>query len=245
MEQSEDPESSRETQHEPPALLGDYRLPPHPPENYTKPRDLATSERLSLQHYIAWRKSNGTVQAYHEHRKVLATASWTGILTLFRVRKLAASLMGFYPTRDLDFCPHTSSTGELCRTPCFKSSSGLKKKPSAQVTILPVMETIKALFSNSEAAQKIRHHDTCLRAALDVIGNATCKYSDFSNSAIHQYQHEQLQLFQDNGAQLTMKKQSNTWLLILIMLNLPPEIRYTSGNVIINLATPGPNSPET
>jgi hypothetical protein len=46
-----------------------------------------------------------------------------------------------------------------------------------------------------------------------------------------------------DGAQLTMKKQSNTWLLILIVLNLPPDIRYTSGDIIINLATPGPNSP--
>jgi Transposase family tnp2 len=46
-----------------------------------------------------------------------------------------------------------------------------------------------------------------------------------------------------DGAQLTMKKQSNTWLLILIVLNLTPEIWYTSGDVIMNLATPGPNSP--
>jgi Transposase family tnp2 len=86
-----------------------------------------------------------------------------------------------------------------------------------------------------------------------VVGNATKKYSDFGNGAVHKFQHEQLGLFQDSrdialalstdGAQLTMKKQSNTWLLILIMLNLPPEIRYTTGNVIINLATPGPNSP--
>ena len=46
-----------------------------------------------------------------------------------------------------------------------------------------------------------------------------------------------------DGAQLTMKKQSNTWLMILLILNLPPTIRYKTKNVIISFATPGPNSP--
>jgi hypothetical protein len=40
-----------------------------------------------------------------------------------------------------------------------------------------------------------------------------------------------------------MKKHSNTWLLILIILNLPPTFRYKTEHIIINLATPGPNSP--
>ena len=40
-----------------------------------------------------------------------------------------------------------------------------------------------------------------------------------------------------------MKKHSNTWLLILIILNLPPTSHYKTEHIIINLATPGPNSP--
>ncbi len=39
------------------------------------------------------------------------------------------------------------------------------------------------------------------------------------------------------------RKHSNTWILILILLNLPAELRYRTSNVIINFATPGPNSP--
>ena len=39
-----------------------------------------------------------------------------------------------------------------------------------------------------------------------------------------------------------MKKQSNTWLLIFIILNLAPIIRYGE-QVAINFATPGPFSP--
>ena len=46
-----------------------------------------------------------------------------------------------------------------------------------------------------------------------------------------------------NGAQLTMKKQSNTWILILILFNLPPELRCHSKHIIVIFATPGPNSP--
>jgi hypothetical protein len=188
---------------------------------------------------------------------------------LYQVRKLAAGLIKFHPKKidmcrksciaytgaykDLDMCPFVSMTGTKCGEPRF--TSGAKKRPVAQVTILPVMETIKALFANSESVHQICHRDACLRAALQAVGTAATmpRYSDFGDSVIHQYQHNNLHLFQDSrnialalstdGAQLTMKKQSNTWLLILIVLNLPPSIRYTSGNVIINLATPGPNSP--
>ncbi|KIM45728.1 hypothetical protein M413DRAFT_66210, partial [Hebeloma cylindrosporum] len=239
-------------------LLGDYKLPATPPESYTGPRALEESEKLSLQHYIAWRNSNGTVVAYNEHKKVLEASTKTEILSLFRVRKLAASLTGFCPTKvdmcpksciaytgsykDLDACPHIPSSGILCGAPRFKSGTRGKKKPNAQVTILPPMETIKAMFANSEISHKIRNRDACLKAALHAVGNATKRYSDFGNGAVHQHQYEELHLFQDHrdialalstdGAQLTMKKQSNTWLLILIVLNLPPEIRYTSGDVI-------------
>jgi hypothetical protein len=46
-----------------------------------------------------------------------------------------------------------------------------------------------------------------------------------------------------DGAQLTLKKQSSTWISILMILNLPAEFCYHSGNMIINFAIPGPNVP--
>jgi hypothetical protein len=133
-----------------------------------------------------------------------------------------------------------------------------KRRSHAQVTILPVMNTIKALFSNAEISHSIQHHDQCLKSALDIVGHLVSgdtttprTYCDFGDSAIHEY-HYRLGLFQDcrdiafvlstDGVQLTMKKHSNTWLLILTILNLPPDIHYKCG-VIINLATPVPNSP--
>jgi hypothetical protein len=251
-------------------LLKNYQIPTQPPQTHVKPRQLTRTEELSLRHYIAWRNSNGTVKAYNEHRLVLASASEAEIYSLHRVRKLAADLISFHPKKidmcpksciaytgtykDLETCPFVSVSGTRCGAPRFRATPRATKKiPVAQVTILPVIDTIKALFANSESAHQIRHCDACLKAALQTVGTAAQKYSDFGNSALHQYHYNHLNLFQDcrdiafalstDGAQLTMKKQSNTWLLILIVLNLPPSIRYTSGNIIINLATPGPNAP--
>jgi len=163
-----------------------------------------------------------------------------------------AALLTLGPTKILRLVPMFTQVC-LCGVPCFKSRSRQKRRLNAQVTILQVMETIKTFFVNSEMSHKIWYWDACLKAALDVVGNTTKRYSDFSNRVVHQYQYENLHLFQDsqgialalstNGAQLTMKRQSNTWLLILIVLNLLPEIQYTSRNVIINLATPCPNPP--
>ncbi|KAJ3511897.1 hypothetical protein NLJ89_g3836 [Agrocybe chaxingu] len=115
------------------------------------------------------------------------------------------------------------------------------------------MATIHAMFANVETSELLRHRDLCLQQALLLVGTAARKFSDYGNSQVHVMQHQDLGLFQDpqdvafalstDGAQLTMKKQSNTWIMILILLNLPASICYKTGNVIINFATPGPNSP--
>jgi len=41
-----------------------------------------------------------------------------------------------------------------------------------------------------------------------------------------------------NGAQLTMKKQLDTWLVILMIFNLPPKIHYKSGEYITVFSNP-------
>jgi hypothetical protein len=79
------------------------------------------------------------------------------------------------------------------------------------------------------------------------------QYSDFADSTIHCLHYTQMNLFKDprdiafalstDGAQFMMKKQSNTWIMILILLNLPPELCSQSRHIIVSFATPGPNSP--
>lgn len=229
------------------------------------------SERLSLQHYVAWRKSNGTVQGYKLHAAVLHNATATKILPLSKVKKLAESLTGFIsrkidmcprsciaytgPYKQMDRCPyiHQNAKGQPCNEARYRTMPSGRLKAWAQVQILPIMATIRAMFANADTSRLLRLRDSCLQQALHVVGTAVTKYSDFADLQVHCIQHKHLNLFQDprdigfalstDGAQLTMKKHSNTWLMILMILNLPSSIRYKTDNVIINFATPGPNSP--
>lgn len=248
------------------SLRRNYKCSSSPPDEH-QIRPLAECEKLSLRHYTAWQRSNGTVKAYKLHAEVLQSITNLEVYSLHRVRKLARSLTSF-SERKIDMCPRSciAYTGEyqnlqkcpyvhkkhgLCNEARFQKTPSGKFKPRAQVGILPVMDTFKAMFSSADSSYALQYRDRALKHALHLTGSAL--YSDYGNSGIHKIQHQKMGLFQDprdialalstDGAQLTMKKQSNTWILILIILNLPPDIRYKSNNIIINLAIPGPNSP--
>ena len=115
------------------------------------------------------------------------------------------------------------------------------------------MLLIRALFVNADTSRLLQHRDSLLQQALHLVGTAAATYSDFGDGAIHRIHYNDTGLFQDycdiafalstNGAQLTMKKQSNTWIIIILILNLPGELRYKTDGKFIPLATPGPNSP--
>ena len=81
-----------------------YTTPEQCPDSVFAPRDLTPSEALSLLHYIAWRKSNGTVLGYKLHAQVLQHANTLEILSLASVRKLAATLTDLEPEQ-VDMCP--------------------------------------------------------------------------------------------------------------------------------------------
>ena len=93
-------------------LLGDYVRPPEPPK-HSSIRELTQSEIVSLQHYVAWRKSNGTRYAYKLHADVLSRASNVEVLSQYQVKKLAQDLTEFVPCM-VDMCPRSciAYTGE-------------------------------------------------------------------------------------------------------------------------------------
>ena len=271
-------------------LLGGYKPPDECPPDIKTGMDidkLSLDEKRSLQHFVAWKKSNGTVKAFEMHAKLLAISTGATILTLYQARKLAIKLTGFHPTtadicpksciayagkyEHLDKCPYKPSSGPICNTPRYHVSSNGIKKPIAQVQILPIMDTVRALYANAETSLEMRHRDSHLKQVLHLVATAANnphamnsgamtgsqpasvrQYSDYADGQIHQMQYEHLGLFKDprdvafalstDGAQLTMKKQSNTWLLIFLILNLPAIFRYGE-QVAINFATPGPFSP--
>ena len=251
-------------------LLGDYTLPPcpvEPPGHHT----LSSSETLSLKHYLAWSDSHGTVKAYNAHAQVLAEATQKEILSLYKVKQLAMDLTGIRPTF-VDMCPNScmaftgdaknqstcsySHNGKDCTEPRYRSRKNPRAKPKPRATMLymPITPIIQAFYANAETSKEMRHRDHCLQHALGMLAQgAGVRKSEFSNSEKHIYHHDKLGLFHDkrdaaisissDGAQLTMKKQSNMWLLIVLLLNLPPEICYKANNVIIPLAIPGPKAP--
>jgi len=253
-------------------LLGEYSLPLVPPNSVSGPKILSASEKYSLKHYVAWKSSNGTVKAYKLHAQVLQEAADVEILSLHNVQKLAIALTDFLPIKvdicpqsciaytgeyeNMTSCPHVRD-GKMCGQQRYKERKKqfAPNKPRAQMMHLPVMATIKAMFANEETSGLLRHRDKCLQQALHIMATASGahKYSDFADSKVHMHHYQSMDLFQDSrdiafaistdGAQLTMKKQSDTWLLIFILLNLPAEIRYQVKNYTVAFSTPGPNPP--
>ncbi|KAI0039343.1 hypothetical protein FA95DRAFT_1459184, partial [Auriscalpium vulgare] len=230
---------------------------------------LTASERLSLKHWIAWKKTNGTVQAYIEHGHVLQEETNTTIFSLYSVRKLATKITGLQPIK-IDICPNSciaysgefeqltacpyKKKGKICGQPRYRphSKATLKPKPRAQMMSLPLIATIQALFANADTSDLIRSRDRCLKETLKLVAEAS-RFSDFASGTVHRHHYQAQGLFQDqrdialalstDGAQLTMKKQSDTWVLILELLNFPAELRYKTKNVVIPLAIPGPQPP--
>lgn len=96
-------------------LLDGYSLPEKPYEPPSPHRELSKSEILSLRHFTAWKKSRGTVLAYHLHSEILQNATGTEILSLFRVKRLAEQLTNLKPIK-YDMCPnsHIAYTGTYC-----------------------------------------------------------------------------------------------------------------------------------
>jgi len=129
-------------------LLGDYTVPPVPPTDANpapKIKDLSLSEKASLEHYVAWKKSNGTVKGYQYHATVLQSNLDTEILSLHQVKKLSQRLTGFYPKKvdmcpksciactgkykDLDKCPYISNQA---KEPCGMAHYKEGRKPGTK-----------------------------------------------------------------------------------------------------------------
>ena len=251
-------------------LLGSYQVG----GSVQMQRELTASERLSLKHYVAWKKSNGTVLAYGLHAQILQDATGIHIHSHYQVKKLASELTQMKAEK-VDICPNSCIAytgdyealtscpfvreGKICGEPRYiqKKTSSKRLHPRVQMMHMPVMAVVRGMFANAETSHLLRYRDKCLQQALKLVAtvatNESGSYSDFADSSVHMEHYEKLKLFQDSrdiafalstdGAQLTMKKHSDTWIVILILLNLPPEIRYKSKNVIIAFATPGPNAP--
>ena len=249
-------------------LLAGYTHPNHPSIDDPRGRSLTESEELSLQHFMAWVDSRGTVKGYSHHAKVLQKKTKIEILSLYSVRKLVIEITGL-SSQLVDMCPKScmAFTGEFknhrsCiyvrhkgRGPCGQPRYDKKNQPIAQMLYTPITPFIQSLYKNRETAKAMRYRHIHLQETLQKLkpGSEPAIYSDFSDSIGHINQFRHLSLFQKDtdtaitisgdGAQLTMKKQSDVWVLIVTILNLPPSMQSKSANTIMPLVIPGPSSP--
>src|SRR5271168_1236135 len=157
-------------------LLDGYKPPDECPPDIKTGKELDTltrDARISLEHFVAWKKSNGTVKAYEMHAKVLASHTGAIILTLYQAKKLAVKLTGFYATKidmcsksciaytgkyeTLDKCPYKPGSGPICGSPRYRTSCKGDKKPVAQCQMLPIMDSVRALFANAETSSEMRN----------------------------------------------------------------------------------------
>ena len=249
-------------------LLSHYTHPNHPPLMDPRGHLLTPDEELSLKHYIAWVDSRGTVKAYNLHAQVLQEATGLTILSLYNVRKLAVELTGL-ASQLVDMCPKScmAFTGEFkdlisCtyirdkrRGKCGQPRYDKNGHPRAQMIYTPITPVIQAYYMNRDMAKAMRYRHEHLQQALQKLepDSSPTEYSDFSDSINHINHFQHLHLFENetdtaitisgDGAQLTMKKQSDVWVLVVTILNLPPNMRSKAANIIIPLVIPGPHSP--
>ena len=254
-------------------LLSNYRPPNHPPIIDPRGHSLTEAEVFSLKHYLTWVSSRGTVQGYSLHAKLLqqvlqkVSPGNVELLSLYKVRKLAIELTGL-SSQLVDMCPKScmAFTGEFkdelfCTyirdkrrgVPCGQPRFDKNGQPRAQMIYSPIAPVIQSFYSNREMAEAMRYRHVHLQKALESLeSESPITHSDFSNSLNHINQFES-GLFQNetdtaitisgDGAQLTMKKQSDVWVLVVTILNLPPDMRSKAANIIIPLVIPGPCSP--
>lgn len=157
---------------------------------------------------------------------------------------------------NLTKCPYLRD-GKVCNEPRY---FGTSKKPRAQYLYISPIATIRAMYANETRAEMLRERDQILQRALAHIAqfgemSGSRIYSDFPDSDVHVHQCQKMHLFPDDhgrdvalslssdGAMLTLKKQSNVWIFIMIILNLPPDVRYKLREIDTPIAVPGPNPP--
>lgn len=152
-----------------------------------------------------------------------------------------------------DSAEPAASAPKICGHPRYIPHKGPGKprsrKAYKQMTTIPVLEVIRALFANAKTSKHMRYHNEMMLKAVEAAHHL---YSDFANSQIQMTLYGQ-GLFEDprsmayvyssDGAMLTLQKQSEVWVAMLLNLNIDPVIRYLIEWIIIMFIIPGPHAP--
>lgn len=222
---------------------------------------------LSLEIYLA--TANGSRESYNlitkavERRnpsnKLLSYSqisrrveAWSGV-HLVRDDMCLKGCVGFTgPFKDLLQCPtcHEHRYDQVA----LAASKKKKQIPRQQFYSLLLGPQIQAQWAHTEGAKAMRYGANQMKANLaEITKNGGCPlvYTDiFSGSALlERFTHEikeddTMVLFSVDGAQLYRNKQSDMWMGIFTLLNLPPEQRYKNSHILPAVFIPGPYKPK-
>ena len=203
-----------------------------------------------------------SVNSYIEHLGI--DPEEHSIPTLHSVKKKIGQLTGIHSIMT-DMCPKTciaytgpySSLNQCpeCETPRHNperlaASSGRNKIPQRQFYTIPLGPQIQALWRNPEGAKAMRHR--VIETAKIQQGNAGEVYNDIYSGSDYLDAVESGRITEDDmvlmlsidGAQLYQSKQSDCWIYIWVVFDLPPDKRYKKKYVLPGGFIPGPNKPK-
>lgn len=157
------------------------------------------------------------------------------------------------PYADLIACP-------LCDTSRYKplhQTGGKSHVPQAQFDTILLGPQLQALWASPESATamryrqrhttetftRFRNRDDQFEIPLhDDIFSGTCYLAAVQSGDLKP--EDMTLMYSIDGAQLYAYKQSDIWIFVWIILDLPPELRYKKKHVIPGGFVPGPNKPK-
>ena len=182
------------------------------------------------------------------------------ILSFDQAKRRVRWLSGVVPIEH-DMCPesciaYTGPYGELeicprCSTPRY--IAGDNKKPQKRFSTIPVGPVIQALYGSRDIAEHMHYLEQRLaqnvehvrvHGRLDKYDDTACSQELLDAWHSGSLRHSDVALqFSINGAQLRSGLQSEAWVFIWVVHNLPPSMRYKKDFVIPGAIVPGPNKP--
>lgn len=158
------------------------------------------------------------------------------------------------PFKDFEECM-------MCNEPRFdlaklEASNGRKKVPRREFHMIPTGPFIQALHRCPEVTESMKHRalrtDELVREAANRGASHPETFDDMLCSTTYIEaiargditDNDTVLMLQIDGAQLYAHKQSDAWICILVLLDLPPELRYKKRFVIPVTVIPGPHKPK-
>jgi hypothetical protein len=145
------------------------------------------------------------------------------------------------PFVDLDHCP-------ICGKDRYRSGT---REPQRQFVTIPLGPVIQALYGSATTADKMHYRERETATVLEYArthGGQVKEYDDTTCGRDYLEaveagsikDHDVVVQLSLDGAQLYRDKESDCWIFVYVIHNLPPEVRYTKRFVIPAGFIPGP-----